>query len=85
MSNVGAGQLKPWRPAEIRQDYLFQPDLTRIPAGLLPGGKSVFARAVVHAERDEVKKLKIGYSDDAVVFLNGTPIYSGKVASVFVW
>jgi hypothetical protein len=37
--------------------------------------KVVYARATIDSERDQVKKLLIGYSDDVSVFLNGKILY----------
>jgi hypothetical protein len=46
--------------------------------GDVRGGKVVFARTTIHADRDEVRKMSLGFSDEAVLFLNGAPIYSGN-------
>jgi hypothetical protein len=43
-----------------------------------PGMKVVYARTRVDAERDEVRKLYLGYSDDVVVFLNRRILYHGR-------
>jgi hypothetical protein len=48
-----------------------------------PGMKVVYARTRVQTERDEVKKLYIGYSDDVSVFLNGRILYRGRSAQAF--
>jgi hypothetical protein len=48
-----------------------------------PGTKVVYARTVIVADRDEVKKLSIGYSDDVSVFLNGKILYRGRSAQGF--
>ena len=48
-----------------------------------PGMKVVYARTSIDAERDEVKKLSIGYSDDVSVFLNGQILYRGRSAQNF--
>jgi len=48
-----------------------------------PGGKVLFARTTINSERDEVKKLEIGYSDDVSVFLNGRILYRGRSAQGF--
>lgn len=47
------------------------------------GPKAVYARAVIHAEREQVKKLLFGYSDEVTVFLNGRPLFTGKSAYRF--
>ena len=44
------------------------------------GRKFVFARTAVYSERDQIKRMSIGYSDDVAVFLNGQPVFVGKSA-----
>jgi hypothetical protein len=48
-----------------------------------PGTKMVYARTSVESERDQVKKLYIGYSDDVSVFLNGKILFRGRSAQNF--
>lgn len=48
-----------------------------------PGMKLVYARTSIDAERDELRKLSIGYSDDVSVFLNGQILYRGRSAQYF--
>jgi len=48
-----------------------------------PGMKVVYARTSISAERDQVRKLSIGYSDDVSVFLNGQILYRGRSAQNF--
>jgi hypothetical protein len=48
-----------------------------------PGMKVVYARTRIAAERDEVRKLSIGYSDDVSVFLNGQILFRGRSAQNF--
>lgn len=48
-----------------------------------PGMKLVYARTSISAERDEVRKLSLGYSDDVSVFLNGQILYRGRSAQNF--
>ena len=48
-----------------------------------PGMKVVYARTNIDADRDQVKKLYIGYSDDVSVFLNGKILYRGRSAQGF--
>src|SRR6185503_15209399 len=40
-----------------------------------PGMKVLYARTNIDSDRDQVKKLLIGYSDDVSVFLNGKILY----------
>jgi hypothetical protein len=42
------------------------------------GAKFVYARTTIHADRDELRKLELGYSDEIVVFLNGNPVYAAN-------
>ncbi|APV50412.1 hypothetical protein BWI17_12330 [Betaproteobacteria bacterium GR16-43] len=48
-----------------------------------PGMKVVYARTRIDADRDQVKKLQLGYSDDVSVFLNGRILYRGRSAQNF--
>jgi hypothetical protein len=48
-----------------------------------PGGKMLYARTTIESDRDQVKKLEIGYSDDVSVFLNGKILYRGRSAQGF--
>ena len=48
-----------------------------------PGTKVLYARTTIQADRDEVKRLDIGYSDEVVVFLNGEVLYRGRSAQNF--
>jgi hypothetical protein len=48
-----------------------------------PGMKVVYARTTIEAERDETRRLLIGYSDDVSVFLNGRILYRGRSAQGF--
>jgi hypothetical protein len=48
-----------------------------------PGMKAVYARTNLDSDREQVKKLYIGYSDDVSVFLNGKILYRGRSAQYF--
>ena len=48
-----------------------------------PGMKVLYARTTIASDRDQVKKLEIGYSDDVSVFLNGQILYRGRSAQGF--
>ena len=48
-----------------------------------PGMKVVYARTMIDSDREQVKKLYIGYSDDVSVFLNGKILYRGRSAQGF--
>jgi hypothetical protein len=47
------------------------------------GMQLVYARTTIVADRDRVKKLNIGYSDDVSVFLNNRILYRGRSAQRF--
>lgn len=47
------------------------------------GMKVVYAHTTIVAEKNEIRKLEIGYSDDVVVFLNGHAFYRGRSAQRF--
>jgi len=48
-----------------------------------PGMKMVYAKTTIVSDRDQVKKLYIGYSDDVSVFVNGKILYRGRSAQSF--
>jgi hypothetical protein len=48
-----------------------------------PGMKVVYARTTIDSDREQVKKLYVGYSDDVSVFLNGKILYRGRSAQNF--
>jgi hypothetical protein len=48
-----------------------------------PGMKVLYARTTIESDRDQVKKLELGYSDDVSVFLNGKILYRGRSAQGF--
>ncbi|MCU1268588.1 MAG: hypothetical protein JWM21_4906 [Acidobacteria bacterium] len=48
-----------------------------------PGTKVVYARTSIESDRDQVKKLYLGYSDDVSVFLNGKILFRGRSAQNF--
>lgn len=48
-----------------------------------PGMKVIYARTNINSDRDQVKTLYLGYSDDVSVFLNGQILYRGRSAQNF--
>lgn len=48
-----------------------------------PGAQLIYARTVVDADREQVRKLLLGYSDEVSVFLNGQILYRGRSAQYF--
>jgi hypothetical protein len=47
------------------------------------GTKLVYARTNIDSDRDQVKKLELGYSDEVSVFLNGQILFRGRSAQNF--
>jgi len=47
------------------------------------GMQVVYARTTIVSDRDQVKKLNIGYSDDVSLFLNDRILYRGRSAQRF--
>jgi len=47
------------------------------------GMQLVYARATIVSDRDQIKKLNIGYSDDVSLFLNDRILYRGRSAQRF--
>jgi hypothetical protein len=56
------------------------PPREKMRSGRVKGAKVVFARTNVVSADGRERILKIGYSDDIVVYLNRKPIFSGKNA-----
>ena len=48
-----------------------------------PGTQLVYARTTIESDRDQVRKLEIGYSDEVSVFLNGKILFRGRSAQNF--
>ena len=48
-----------------------------------PGTKVLYAKTTIDSDREQVKKLYIGYSDEVSVFLNGKILYTGRSAQNF--
>jgi hypothetical protein len=48
-----------------------------------PGMKVLYARTTIDSDRDQIKRLSIGYSDDVSVFLNGQILFRGRSAQNF--
>ena len=48
-----------------------------------PGMQVVYAKTTINSDKDQVKKLLLGYSDDVSVFLNGRILYRGRSAQNF--
>lgn len=75
LPSIARGERRDWFAAETEPTGLL--NLARYRAGV--GARSlVVARAVIRADRDEVRRLVFGYSDDVTVFLNGRPLFVGR-------
>jgi hypothetical protein len=48
-----------------------------------PGTQVLYAKTTIDSDRDQVKKLSIGYSDEVSVFLNGKILFRGRSAQNF--
>ena len=85
-----------WQPVDVEAPGMVVVDRYRkgpsvVPFFLKPsertgkreGRKIVFARAVMYSDRDQKKKMSFGYSDEATVFLNSEPVFTGKSAFRF--
>jgi hypothetical protein len=48
-----------------------------------PGMKVVYATTIIESDRDQLKKLNLGYSDEVSVFLNGKILFRGRSAQAF--
>jgi hypothetical protein len=48
-----------------------------------PGTKVVYARTSIDSDREQVKRLYLGYSDEVSVFLNGKILFRGRSAQNF--
>jgi hypothetical protein len=48
-----------------------------------PGTKVIYARTIINSDREQLKKLEIGYSDEVSVFLNGRILFRGRSAQSF--
>jgi hypothetical protein len=48
-----------------------------------PGTRVLYAKTTIESDRDQLRKLEIGYSDEVSVFLNGRILYRGRSAQSF--
>lgn len=51
--------------------------------GKREGRKVVFARTTVYSDRNQIKKMSLGYSDEITIFLNSRPVFTGHSAFRF--
>jgi hypothetical protein len=64
-----------WLPVQAEPNGLLNIARYRAMAGPL---SLVVARTVIHADRNEVRRLVFGYSDDVTIFLNGRPLFAAR-------
>lgn len=64
-----------WLPVVAEPDGLLNIAKYRAMAGRL---SLVVARTVIHADRNELRRLVFGYSDDVTIFLNGRPLFAAR-------
>jgi hypothetical protein len=70
------GQLAGRRWTRLRSEPSGLVDLSRA-NGVRDGRNTVFARAAIRSARAQTKELELGFSDRALVFLNGRALYRG--------
>ena len=66
---------KKWLPVQADPNGVLNIARYRTMAGPL---SLVVAHTTIRADRDEVRRLVFGYSDDVTIFLNGRPLYAGR-------
>jgi len=64
-----------WLPVRAEPTGLLNISRYRAMAGPL---SLVVARTVIHADREELRRLVFGYSDDVTIFLNGRPLFAAR-------
>lgn len=69
-----AGRLR-WRTLGVEQNGTA--NLARL-QGAAGGRDTVFARLVVRSEREQVKRVRFGFSDEVRVYFNGRLLYGGS-------
>ncbi len=71
---AAVGEPRTWTPIESEPSGLV--DLARV-QGIRDGKNTVLARTTISASQSETRLLELGFSDRAVVSLNGRAIYRG--------
>jgi hypothetical protein len=64
-----------WLPVQAEPTGLLNISRYRAMAGTY---SLVVARTVIHADREELRRLVFGYSDDVTIFLNGRPLFAAR-------
>jgi hypothetical protein len=97
LSRLAAMKTMKWQAVGVEPPGMVVIDRYRRSPGILPpyandwskrlepakGAKTVFARTLIESDRDQIKKMSFGYSDEAIVSLNGKPVFSGRSAYHF--
>lgn len=60
-----------------RSPNILPPDRDERIRGNMEGAGVVFARTILHADREQLRKLNLAYSDEVVLYLNGKPVFQG--------
>jgi hypothetical protein len=60
-----------------RSPNILPPDAHDRMRGDMTGAKVVFAKTIIHSDREQLRKLSLAYSDEVVVYLNGKPLFQG--------
>ena len=63
-----------WTPLEADDNGIT--NLAKV-HGIAEGADTVFARTMVSSDEAKTARLRFGYSDSAIVFVNGKRVYSG--------
>ena len=69
----------------ILNRYRESPEIMPTPSreamtGIFPGSRVVYAKTTIQSDRQAIRPMWFGYSDEAVVFVNGKPVFNGKNA-----
>jgi len=75
MPKVASTERREWLPVRAEPNGILNIARYRAKAGPL---SLVVARTVIRSDRDQVRRLVFGYSDDVTIFLNGRPLYAGR-------
>lgn len=71
----GDGEKLKWRKLGVEENGTA--NLARL-QGVAEGRDTVFARLVIQSDREQVKKVRFGFSDEVRVYFNGRLLYGGS-------
>jgi hypothetical protein len=60
-----------------RSPNVLPPDSSARIRGDMTGAKVVFAKTIIHSDREQLRRLNLAYSDEVVAYLNGRPLFQG--------